>query len=220
MRPPTVLSLYDRSGVALRPWADAGYRCIAVDIQHDGTAERDGIAWVGADVRRYMPPMDADYAMVMAWPPCTHLAVSGARWFKGKGLYALAESIELFARAAEICEASGAPYLIENPVSTISTYWREPDYRFNPSDYALFADEPDAEAYTKQTCLWTGGGFVMPEFAGVEPVNGSKMHLLPPSEDRADLRSVTPEGFARAVYQANAAAVLMADEHQQGRTRR
>lgn len=203
----TVLSLFDFTGNAVRPWAEAGYRCLCVDVQHPiGETERDGITFIGADVRRYRPPYRLDYAMVFAWPPCTHLSVSGARWFKGKGLFALADSIELFAHAAEICEAIGAPYLIENHVSTISTYWREPDYTFDPCQYALFSPEPEADAYTKRTCLWTGGGFVMPPFHGMEPTHPpgmSPLHCLPPSPDRANLRSATPRGFARAVFDAN-----------------
>jgi hypothetical protein len=197
------LSIFDRTGNSLKPWRDAGYECWAVDIQHKGREERDGIVYIGADLRDWIPPHRREYAVCLAWPPCTHLAVSGARWFSGKGLGALRDSIDLFSRAARICEALGVPYLIENPVSTIATYWRGPDYRFNPNQYALYAPDPDAEAYTKETWLWTGRGFVMPPCRGVEPVLGSKMHLLSPGPERADLRSATPEGFARAVFEAN-----------------
>lgn len=198
-----VLSLFDYTGNMVRPWADAGYRCIILDIQHGALAAADhpNIEKVGGDVRNYLPPR-GEYAAVFAFPPCTHLAVSGARWFKGKGLRALAESIELFAKAAEICEWSGAPYLIENPVSTISSYWRKPDYSFDPCDYAGYEGGSD-DLYTKKTCLWTGGGFRMPEHRHVAPTQGSKMHLLPPSSERANLRSATPKGFAQAVFEAN-----------------
>lgn len=92
---------------------------------------------------------------VAAFPPCTHLAVSGARWFKGKGLRKLADSINMFATASEFCEAAGAPYLIENPVSTISTYWRQPDHTFHPWHFNRLDSE---SSYTKKTCLWVGGG--------------------------------------------------------------
>lgn len=198
-----VLSLFDYTGNMVRPWADAGYQCVCVDIQHGqlSTADHPNIQKVGGDIRNYLPPR-AEYAAVFAFPPCTHLAVSGARWFKSKGLRALAESIELFAKAAEICEWSGAPYLIENPVSTISSYWRKPDYSFDPCDYAGYQGG-ESDLYTKKTCLWTGGGFVMPQPRRLDPVQGSKMHLLPPSDERANLRSATPMGFARAVFEAN-----------------
>jgi len=65
---------------------------------------------------------------------------------------------------------------------------------FNPCDYG--------DPYTKKTYLW--GNFNMPpKVKRVEPTKGSKMHLLPPSLDRAMLRSITPPGFARAFFEAN-----------------
>lgn len=197
-----VLSLCDRTGNMLRPWAEAGYRCIAVDIQHEsGTTIRDGIEYVGGDVTTYVPP-EGDYVAVFAFPPCTHLAVSGARWFKDKGLGALHQAIGLVEACRKIAEDVGAPYFLENPISTLSTYWRKPDYMFDPCDYGGYFNPP-VDEYTKKTCLWTGNGFVMPDTKPVEPVLGSKMHKLPPGPLRADLRSETPKGFAKAVFEAN-----------------
>lgn len=196
-----VLSLCDESAVAVQPWADAGYRCVCVDLQ-PRESNHPNIEHVRADVRHWLPPKE-DFAIVMAWPPCTNLAVSGARWFADKGLRGLIEGLELVEACRAICEWSGAPWLLENPVGTLSTYWRKPDHRFDPCDFGDYLDPP-GDAYTKRTCLWTGGGFVMPEPKPVVPVNGSKMHRLPPSEDRARLRSETPRGFAQAVFEANA----------------
>ncbi len=215
------LSLCDLTGNILKPWAGAGYRCIAIDVQHpEELTVKDGIEYVNADVRHYLPPLGV-YAICFAFPPCTHLAVSGARWFKGKGLSALAESIELVEACRRICEWTEAPYMIENPVSTLSTYWREPDYVFNPCDYGAYL-ELHGDAYTKKTCLWTGNGFVMPEPKPVEPVLGSKMHRLPPSIERANLRSATPMGFSLAVYEANALAerINMVEEAMAGAVNR
>lgn len=199
-----VLSLCDYTGNAVRPWADAGYECWCVDTQHaHGVGELVcGIRKIGADVLRWIPPA-VNYAFGFAFPECTHLAVSGARWFKGKGLRLLARAIDLVGCCSEIMEAIRCPYLIENPISTLATYWRKSDYQFDPCEFAGYLDDPKKEAYTKKTCLWTGGGFVMPEPKPVVAVLGSKMHLLPPSADRANLRSETPMGFARAVFEAN-----------------
>jgi hypothetical protein len=210
-----VISLCDYSGIALEPWAAAGYECWAVDLKHPvgepWGPERDGIWRIGADVTRWYPPLDVlavrPLAFLMAWPPCTDLAVSGARWFAHKGLDALSDALRIVSACQRFAEASGVPYLIENPVSTLSTYWRKPDYTFDPCDFAGYLDDPRPDAYTKRTCLWTGGGFVMSPRHRVEPVLGSKMHLLPPSEDRAELRSTTPRGFARAIFEANHPAV-------------
>lgn len=200
------LFLFDLTGTMAEPWAEAGYDCYCVDQQHPAGAQRDGnIIRVGADIHRWMPPLGQPIAFVAAFPPCTHLAVSGARWFKGKGLYALADSIALFARAAEICEATGAPYLIENPVSTISSYWRKPDHTFHPHFFTRY--EP-ADNYTKKTCLWTGGGFVMPHRYEADDLGtpDNRIHFASPGDDRANFRSATPRGFARAVFNANAPA--------------
>ena len=127
------VSLFDYTGNILRPWLDAGYKCYSLDLQHDGKKD-DGINRINYDLSKpWLPPFSPhEIAIAFASPPCDHLAVSGARWFKGKGLRLLADSINLFATAAEFCEWSQAPYLIENPVSTISSYWRKPDPHFQP----------------------------------------------------------------------------------------
>jgi hypothetical protein len=174
--------------------------CVCVDTQHRGERRVGNVRYIGADVLDLSVLKEP--RIVFAFPPCTHLAVSGARWFKAKGLSALIEALTIVNACRELCESSGVPYLIENPVSTLSTYWREPDFRFDPYQYGDYL-KPPGDAYTKKTCLWTGGGFVMPTPKPVDPVEGSKMHKLPPSADRADLRSATPLGFAYAVFQAN-----------------
>ncbi len=198
----TVLSLCDRTGNMARPWADAGYDCLCIDIQHEGIHKDGRITYIGADLREWLPP-PRKYAIVFAFPPCTNLAVSGARWFRGKGIGGLSEAIELVEACRRICEWAEAPWMLENPVSVLSSYWRKPDYTFDPCDYGGYLDPP-GDAYTKKTCLWTGGGFIMPDKRPVAPTEGSKMHLLPPSDNRGELRSITPEGFARAVMLANA----------------
>jgi hypothetical protein len=203
----TVISLFDLTGVMLRPWAQNGYQCFCYDIQHDDVHKKDGITYIHADLSKspgtdYWLPREVSF--VSAFPPCTHLAVSGARWFKGKGLRKLAEAIELFACAAEICESTGAPYMIENPVSTISTYWRKPDHKFHPWH---FSGIEEADHYTKQTCLWAGGGFNMPvPDPGDFQLLGDpddRIHKAAPSPERTNFRSATPLGFAQAVFEAN-----------------
>jgi len=200
----TVLSLCDVSAVMVRPWHAAGFRCYCVDVRHPAgeTEVEPGLVLVGADVRHYLPPRE-DLAIVFAFPPCTHLAVSGARWFAAKGLRGLIDGLELVERCRAVCEWAGSPWMLENPVSTIATYWRPPDHTFDPCDYAGYEGGAD-DLYTKRTCLWTGGGFRMPPVRRRPPTDGSRMHLLPPSDDRAAIRSQTPAGFARAVFEANA----------------
>lgn len=186
-----VLSLFDYTGNMVKPWAEAGYETLCVDIQRDGT-----------DIRRWLPPR-REYRIVFAFPPCNDLAVSGARWFKDKGLSGLASALELVERARDICEWCDAPWMLENPVSTLSTYWRQPDHTFHPHEFAGF--EP-ADNYTKKTCLWTGNGFVMPEpFPLLDAGKPDDLRIVnaAPSASRANFRSATPMGFARAVFRAN-----------------
>lgn len=186
----------------VQPWLEAGYRAITVDLQEQDNPHplRTHIA---RDVREITLTPSNNIAAVFAFPPCTHLAVSGARWFKDKGLPALIEGLSIVNACRELCEALGAPYMIENPVSTLSTYWRKPDHIFHPWQYT--AHEP-ADNYTKKTCLWTGNGFVMPAPAVTAGLGApdDRIHKAPPSAERGDIRSATPMGFARAVFEANA----------------
>lgn len=189
-----VLSLCDYTGNMVKPWSEAGHSCTCIDLQTHDRIEPN-ITYIKGDVRDMGLFEPGEYDIVFAFPPCTHTAVSGARWFKSKGPRAASQAFGILAACLDIIEQLGCPWMVENPVSTFSTYWRKPDYIFDPCDYG--------DPYTKKTCLWTGGGFVMPPKNRVEPTQGSKMHLLPPSADRANIRSATPMGFARAVFESN-----------------
>jgi len=207
--------LFDVSGIAARPWLNAGYECWIVDNQHPASYDSDGITREANLVKLnrdltvpFLPPFEKDrIAFVAAWPPCDHLAVSGARWFKGKGLRKLQTSIAMFATAAEFCEWSDAPYLIENPVSNISSHWRKCDYTFSPEQFTGFCA---ADNYTKKTCLWVGGGFIMPEKYRDDtlPEPDDRIHKCAPGPDRHNIRSATPSGFAEAVFLANAGKTI------------
>ena len=199
---PIVISCFDRSCTMVMPWAEAGFLCYCVDLQHpEGETQEGNIIRVGADMLDWLPPF-RPIVFAAFFPPCTDVAVSGARWFKDKGIGALHRAIGLFQASIRLAEWSNAPYLIENPVSMISTYWRKPDFTFDPCDYAGYPGG-EHDLYTKKTCLWVGGGFRIPPPKWREPTMGSRMHLLPPSPDRANQRSETPMGFARAVFEAN-----------------
>ena len=197
-----VVSLCDITGTAVRPWADAGFECYCVDTQHSIRRERveNGIHYVWGDVRSWAPP--APVAFLSAFPPCTHVAVSGAQDWQKKGLPMLRDALELFNACQQVAQWSGAPYYIENPIGAFSAHVREPDFIFDPYQFGRYLDPP-GDAYTKRTCLWTGGGFRMPVKRPVEPTEGSLMHLMSPGPERASERSATPAGFARAVFEAN-----------------
>jgi hypothetical protein len=199
----SVLSLCDRTGNMLMPWARAGFECFAVDIRHSpGQHTMGPLTLIGADIRHWLPP-PRRYAMVFAFPPCTDLAVSGARWFRAKGMGGLSEAIELVEACRRICEWSDAPWMIENPVRTLASYWRQPDFTFHPHEFGGYQGGA-GDDYRKLTCLWTGAGFRFPQKQPVEAFRPLYIHNLPPSDDRGELRSITPPGFARAVFEANA----------------
>lgn len=198
-----VLSLCDFTGVMVEPWVEAGYGAVIVDLRHPkGETQLGNTTTIGCDILRFDPP-PWKAAIVFAFPPCTHLAASGARWWKPKGLKALIQGLVLVERCRELCAKSDAPWMIENPVGRLSTCWRKPDYYFSPCEYAGYLEHGSREAYTKKTCLWIGGGFIMPEKKPVRPIGMNPIHRMSPSPDRGFKRSITPRGFAEAVFQAN-----------------
>lgn len=205
--------LCDRSGVMAEPWAQAGYRCYCVDIQHSirrstNRLHSSGgfITFMWGDVRTWVPPERyADkIAFVAAFPPCTHVAVSGARDFRTKGTAMLRDSLELFSSCYSAGRWSGAPFMVENPVGKFSDHMMTPDHSFQPWQYG--------DLWTKKTCLWTGNGFVMPPPMHTDPPEGvtELIWKMSPSDDRADKRGETPPGFARAVFAANGRALTAA----------
>lgn len=198
--PGIVVSLCDLTGNMVRPWAEAGFECYAVDIQHSIRKDRredfpggGSINYVWGDVRSWTPTQRVGIGF--AFTPCTNLAVSGARDFAKKGWPMLRDGIDLFHAAVTAFGWAGCPWMAENPVGRISGIMGQAEHTFDPCDYG--------DPYTKKTCLWTGGGFIMPPKNRVEPTEGSKMHLIPPGPERANQRSATPMGFARAVFEAN-----------------
>tara|TARA_R110001583_G_scaffold134809_6_gene286542 strand:- start:2522 stop:3115 length:594 start_codon:yes stop_codon:yes gene_type:complete len=136
-------------------------------------------------------------SIVFAAPPCTNLAVSGARDFSKKGMQGLIDGLILVEACRRLCDWFGVPWMLENPVSRLSSCWRKPDYIFQPWEFG--------DNYTKKTCLWTGGGFVMPSPRVLDepPDVENSIHEMSPGPDRADRRSITPQGFALAVMEAN-----------------
>lgn len=213
MKRGLVLSLFDLTGNFVRPWADAGHETLCIDIEHSIRAPKPGT--LNCDLRTVGPLLVAlagrgiaprDIAFLACFPPCTDVAVSGARDFRAKGLRRLAASIEFFATCQELASLVECPWFIENPVSSIATHWRKPDHYFDPHDFA--GHEP-ADHYTKRTCLWAGGGFVMPDAFPLLDAGApdDRIHKAPPGAGRAAFRSSTPMGFARAVFRANSPAL-------------
>ena len=161
----------------------------------------------------------------MAFPVCTDMAVSGAAHFKRKAERDpefQTKAVQYAKWCGELFDALGVPYFVENPVSVLATKWRKPDHSFHPYEYGGYINDDQAEhprwpeyiaakdAYPKKTCLWTGNGFVMPWTDPVQPEQGySTQHkkLGGKSQRTKDIRSATPRGFAKAVYEFNSQPV-------------
>ena len=126
--------------------------------------------------------------MVLAFPPCTHLAVSGARYFEQKRKDGRQQdAIDFFMKFAN-CECPRVA--IENPVGIMSTYFRKPDQIIQPWQFG--------HGETKATCLWLKG---LPKLVPTDIVDGRepRVHRMPPGQDRAKLRARTYPGIAHAM---------------------
>jgi hypothetical protein len=123
---------------------------------------------------------------MIAHPPCTHLAVSGARWFKNKRNEQ--KSALAFVRA--LLDAPIPRIALENPVSIISSRIRKPDQIIQPWMFG--------HGETKATCLWLKA---LASLTATNIVEGreSRCHKMPPSPDRWKLRSITYKGIAEAM---------------------
>jgi hypothetical protein len=192
MKPKLILDLCGGTGAWSRPYAeDSNYEVLIIDpLKGTGDVRL---------LRNYYKNVHG----ILAAPPCTHLAGSGARWWKAKGDEALLEALSVVDACMRqiYLHPEVKWWCLENPVGRLNKFLSNPKNYYNPCQYARWSDNPNDESYTKYTGLW--GRFNMPVPKGLTPVLGSKLHLLPPSKDRAMLRSITPQGFARAFKDAN-----------------
>ena len=148
-----------------------------------------------------IPLLRKPWELIVAFPPCTHLAVSGAKWFNEKRQDGRQQqAIDFFMRFAE-CDCERVA--IENPVGIMSTQWRKPEQIVQPYEFG--------DPFSKKTCLWLKG---LPKLVGTCLVDSgerivspsgktmakwySDAFRLPPAE-RAKVRSKTFPGIANAM---------------------
>ena len=133
-----------------------------------------------------MDIIDDGFDMMIAHPPCTHLAVSGARWFKDK----LPEQKEALGFVQKLMDADILKIAIENPISIISSRIRKPDQIIQPWMFG--------HGETKATCLWLKG---LPKLIPSDVVDGriARIHKEAPGPDRWKNRSRTMPGIADAM---------------------
>lgn len=187
----TVLVACEESQEVTKAFRDIGIIAYSCDIQPCSGGHPE---WhIQGDV---IPVLDYNWDMIIAFPPCTHLAVSGAAWFKQKREDGRQQqAIDFFMLFAN----SKCPKVaIENPIGIMSTVWRKPDQIIQPWMFG----HPES----KSTCLWLKGVPLLRETKNVKdlfdklPKNKQqRLHYLPPSEDRGKLRSKTFPGIAKAM---------------------
>lgn len=203
----TVISLCDITGAMVDPWSVAGFTTVQVDPQHARTVASGARQVWSTTVEECLEDLLSldDVAFVAAFPPCTDLTRSGARWWPAKAAkdpLFQDKAMALVKLCAHVGETSGAPWMLENPMGAITRLWRKWDHKFHPWQYSGLC--PD-DNYTKETGLWVGGGFTMPEPVVALHLGApckKRIHWAAP-KDRRNVRSKTPKGFAEAVFLAN-----------------
>lgn len=174
-----VLVACEFSGIVRDAFRDKGHFAQSCDLI---ASDRDGLHYKG-DVRDII---NNGWDLMLAFPPCTHLAVSGARWFK----YKQKEQKEALDFVSFLLNASIEKIVLENPIGVISTKIRKPDQIIQPWQFG--------HGETKATCLWLKN---LPLLKATKIVDGreARIHRMPPSKDRSKLRSITYQGIANAM---------------------
>ncbi len=174
-----VLIACEYSGIVRDAFLRVGHDAISCDLL---PTEQPGPHYQG-DVRDIL---FNGWDLMIAHPPCTHLAVSGSRWFKDK----INEQREALAFVELLMNASIDKIAIENPVSIISTRIRRPDQIIQPWQFG--------HGETKTTCLWLQK---LPKLTPTNIVEGreARIHNMPPSPNRWKERSRTYKGIAEAM---------------------
>lgn len=215
----TIWCLFDGSGIAGLPWAQEGNEvyCFNADDADHGEYEikmRHGNIHY---VNKWIEPSScfSDYPepdLIIAFPSCTELAVSGSKHERNvKDVSIAVETAKIAQRLGEIYEC---PWVVENPVGKLCTEWRKPNVYIDPYEFGGYmsgfepefhSKMPARDGYTKITGLWFGNGFIMPEKRPVPHCGffwGWKF-LGGKSTRTKQLRSLTPRGLARAIFEAN-----------------
>ena len=174
-----VLVACEFSGIVRDAFIARGHDAISCDLL---PTERPGPHYQG-DV---LDIIDDGWDLMVGHPPCTHLAVSGARWFKDK----VQEQNCALIFVAKLMSANIPKICIENPISIISSRIRKPDQIIQPWQFG--------HGETKSTCLWLKN---LPKLTPTNIVEGraARIHREPPSPDRWKNRSRTFPGIAEAM---------------------
>lgn len=174
-----VLVACEYSGTVRDAFLAAGHDAMSCDLL---PTDAPGPHWQG-DVRDVL---GWDWDLMIAHPPCTHLAVSGARWFKDKQ----AEQAQALDFVRLLLDAPIPRIALENPVSVISSRIRKPDQIIQPWQFG--------HGETKATCLWLKGLRLLQSTCVVDG-RDARVHRMSPSPNRWKERSRTYTGIAAAM---------------------
>lgn len=177
-----VLIACEESGTVRDEFARMGHNAWSCDILPSRTPGNH----YQCDV--FSGPLEQDWDLVIAFPPCTDLCVSGARWFKKKRESGEQQrSIDFFMRFTKLAAPMVA---IENPVGIMSSLYQKPDQIIQPWQFG--------HGETKATCLWLKG---LPKLIPTNIVEGREQRVwkMGPSPERARERSKTFVGIAKAM---------------------
>jgi site-specific DNA-cytosine methylase len=178
-----VLVACEFSGVVRRAFRALGHDAWSCDIL---PSEDYSSHHIQGDALKVVAHKLLQWDLMIAHPPCTHLAVSGARWFKDKQ----AEQAEALEFVRQLLDAPIPRIALENPISIISSRIRKPDQIVHPWMFG--------HGETKATCLWLKG---LPPLAPTMVVAGREQRIwkMAPSPDRWKERSRTFPGIAAAM---------------------
>jgi len=168
------------SGRVRQAFRNLGHDAWSCDLLE---SEDDSRFHIQGDVLTLLP---GGWDLAIFHPPCTHLAVSGSRWFKDK----IKEQAEALVFVQTLMDAPIPKIAIENPVSVISSRIRKPDQIIQPWQFG--------HGETKATCLWLKG---LPKLTPTNVVDGreARVHRMPSGPDRWKERSRTYSGIAIAM---------------------
>lgn len=170
---------------AFRALGHSAYSCDLLPCDNQATDSLGLPAHFQGDV---LGMLGHNWDLMICHPPCTDLAVSGARWWPAKVADGRQATAIAFCKA--LMDAPIPRICMENPIGKLSTAYRKPDQIIQPWQFG--------HGETKATCLWLKG---LPKLVPTEIVSGreARIHKLPPSPDRWKLRSITYKGIAEAM---------------------
>jgi hypothetical protein len=228
-----IVSLFDRSGRMIEPWIGQGHTIYTIDMGPKTYPNWKGVKHIQGDVRD-IEPLDSD--ILFSFPPCTDFSIAGNRWVPRK----LAKDPHYMEKALELVDvarnwaALSHYWMIENPAGKLGKLWRDPNWYFQPYQYAGYARGAEQlfNYYTKKTAIWSN--FAKPDPRYIEPqykvtskpvnIEGKEVPCeirprsfgeqekfarkilskgvahLKGAEKKKYLRSLTPSGFAQAIY--------------------